>query len=235
MKFQSVVGNLPSWDPQHGWTHHCTNTCFWQVAPVTVVVPSKLWSPYACVQKQIQFLYIWKGFRSKWISFKSLHVSGRRSSPHSHTKHSVVETQKIIYSSPFKMWWFWVSSTPTVCLAGNYSSSYPPPRGSLAVLSAHSQCFQWHLQWCYLPMIHLNLVWKNQIKQFDLMGCDFIGDLVFHFVCQFDEVLLLVNWCFNVDLVLILCFFHVLVIPDAPWPGPFVTNSCHPVKHWGEE
>ena len=56
-------------------------------------------------------------------------------------------------------------------------------------------------------MIHLNLVWKNQIKQFDLMGCDLIGDLVFHFVCQFDEVLLLVTWCFNVDLVLILCFF----------------------------
>ena len=77
-------------------------------------------------------------------------------------------------------------------------------------------------------MIHLNLVWKNQIKQFDLMGCDFIGDLVFHFVCQFDEVLLLVNWCFNVDLVLILCFFHVLVIPDAPLARPFCYQLLPP-------
>ena len=41
------------------------------------------------------------------------------------------------------------------------------------------------------------------------MDCDFIGDLVFHFF-QFDEVLLLVTWCFNVDLVLNLRFFHVL-------------------------
>lgn len=49
------------------------------------------------------YLEGFSGFR-KWISFKFLHVSPRQSFPHSHTKHSVVETQ---------MWWFWVSSTPT--------------------------------------------------------------------------------------------------------------------------
>ena len=97
------------------------------------------------------------------------------------------------------MWWFWVSSTPTVCLAGNYSSSYPPPRGSLAVLSAHSQCFRWHLQWCYLPVIHLNLVWKNQIKQF--------VDLVFQFDGLWFYVILLVIWCFIFFSLMRFCYW----------------------------
>lgn len=136
------------------------------------------------------------------------------------------------------MWWFWVSSTPTVCLAGNYSSSYPPPRGSLAVLSAHSQCFRWHLQWCYLPVIHLNLVWKNQIKQFVDLVFQFDG---LWFYWWFGVSFFSVWWGFVIGDLVFQCWFGVEftffsrfeTMPDAPI-GPFVTNSCHPVKHWDE-
>ncbi len=92
-------------------------------------------------------------------------MSGRQSSPHSYTKHSVIEPKRG-KSSEF-MWWFWVYSTPTVCLVGNYSPS-TWKLGSLKsttigdcdpILSAHSQCCQWHLQWWYLPLIHLQQCW----------------------------------------------------------------------------
>ena len=116
-------------------------------------------------------------------------MSGRQSSPHSYTKHSVIEPKRG-KSSEF-MWWFWVYSTPTVCLVGNYSSS-TWKLGSLEsttigdcdpILSAHSQCCRWHLQWWYLPLIHLQQCWFDGSVWIDgrwvTIWYEFVGLMVY--------------------------------------------------------